>query len=249
MIQTKLPNKRTGIILFAVIVSIILYLAGVYSGLYANKLIRKETEEGIRSLREETEQDLEALQSYVSFLGTNLKNMQLEQTFIQTLDHEQMCNFSIISFNELINQLRFYWARLPFRIEEYERNNPLSEEYLLLKQQYAHLSIKTWILAKNQYDKCNMDIVHGLYFYSANCENCVEQGEQLDELNKRVRATGRDMIMFPIDFDSNETIIKNLKKYYNINSTPAIMINDNVLQGRVFTTEELTPYAEQKKNV
>lgn len=245
MPQKKI-NLKTGIILFAVIASIILYLAGVYSGLYANKIIRKETKEGIASLKQETEQDLVALQSYVAFLDGNLKNMQLEQTFIETLSHEQMCDFSIISFNELINMLRFYWDKLPFRIEEYERDNPLSEEYLLLKQQYAHLSIRTWILAKSQYDKCDMDLVHGLYFYSADCENCVEQGEQLDELNKKVRADGRDIIMFPVDSNSDETIIKNLKEYYSIDSTPAVMINDYVLQGEVFTAKELFPYTKRE---
>ena len=242
----KKINIKTGIILFAIIASIILYLAGVYSGLYANKIIRKETKEGIASLKQETEQDLVALQSYVAFLDGNLKNMQLEQTFIETLSHEQMCDFSIISFNELINMLRFYWDKLPFRIEEYERDNPLSEEYLLLKQQYAHLSIRTWILAKSQYDKCDMDIVHGLYFYSADCKNCVEQGEQLDELNKKVRADGRDMIMFPVDSNSDETIIKNLKEYYSIDSTPAVMINDHVLQGKVFTAKELFSYTKRE---
>jgi len=230
----KILSKKT-IILFAIAISIILYLAGVYSGLYANKIIKKETEENIISLKKETAQDLEAMQNYVNFLDSNLKNMQLEQTFIETLGPEEMCNFSIISFNELTSQLRFYWDRLPFRIEEYERNNKLSEEYLLLKQQYSHLSIRTWILAKNQYDKCKIDIVHGLYFYSSDCENCVEQGEQLDEVNKKVRSSGRDMILFPLDFKSDEPIIK---------STPAVMINDKVFQGRLYKAEELIPYTK-----
>ena len=239
----KILSKKT-IILFAIAISIILYLAGVYSGLYANKIIKKETEENIISLKKETAQDLEAMQNYVNFLDSNLKNMQLEQTFIETLGPEEMCNFSIISFNELTSQLRFYWDRLPFRIEEYERNNKLSEEYLLLKQQYSHLSIRTWILAKNQYDKCKIDIVHGLYFYSSDCENCVEQGEQLDEVNKKVRSSGRDMILFPLDFKSDEPIIKNLKEYYKIKSTPAVMINDKVFQGRLYKAEELIPYTK-----
>jgi hypothetical protein len=238
--QQKIPSKKT-IILVAVVVSVILYLAGVYSGLHANKILKKETEEDIRSLKQETAEDLEAMENYVDFLDSNLKNMQLEQTFIETLSHEEMCDYLVISFNELISQLRFYWERLPFRIEEYERSNQLSEEYLLLKQQYTHVSIRTWILAKNQYEKCNMDIVHGLYFYSSDCETCVEQGEQLDEVNRKVRAIGKDMILFPIDFDSDEPMIKNLKEYYKIKSTPAVMINDKVFQGRVYKADELVP--------
>src|SRR3989338_7771691 len=231
--------QKTYIILFAIFASVILYLAGVFSGLYANKILKEATEKDISILKEKTSKDLVALQSYVDFLDVNLKSMQLEQTFRETLASEQMCSFSRISFNELLSQLGYYWDRLPYRIEEYEKYNKLSEDYKLLKQQYAHLSIRTWILARNQYEKCSMNVTHGLYFYSADCKECVEQGEQLDKLNLKARASGKEMVMFPIDFYMGEPIASNLKKYYGINSSPAIIINDNVLQGRLFTAEEL----------
>jgi len=241
IVQNQPQKRKTYIILFAILASIILYLSGVFSGLYANKLIKEATEKDIEILKKETAEDLEVLQNYIHFLDNNLKNMQLEETFSDTLTEENMCTFSIISLNELFNQISYYWSRLPFRIEEYEKYNELSEEYKLLKRQYAHLSIRTWILAKNQYERCNANLVHGLYFYSADCENCIEQGEELDELNKQVRAKGKDIVMFPIDFYLNETIVKNLKKYYGINTTPAIIVNDKVFQGRLFNSEELLP--------
>ncbi len=235
----KKDNKRKGIILFAVIASIILYMAGVFSGLYANQLIRHETQEGISSLKYETEQDLDNLKEYVTFLEDSLKNMQLEQTFSQILTQKERCQFSRISLKELFNQLGFYWDKLPYRIEEYERNNKLTEEYLQLKKQYAHISIQTWVLAKNQHDKCDRNIVHGLYFYSSECDTCVNQGKQLDRLNVQIKEQGKDLVMFPLDFNSQETIIRNLLEYYSINSTPAVMINDKVFQGRVYSAEEI----------
>lgn len=234
-------SKKKYIILFAVIASIILYLAGVFSGLYANKLVREATEEDISKLKQETLQDLESLQNYIAFLDSNLKSMQLEQTFSETLTKEEMCTFSIISLNELFKQLGYYWDRLPFRIEEYEKYNELSDEYNLLKQQYAHLSIRTWILARNQYEKCGMDLIHGLYFYSADCEECIHQGEQLDKLNEKAKALNKEIVMFPIDFYLDDPIVTNLKKYYGINSTPAIIVNDKVFQGRLFSSDELLP--------
>lgn len=242
MTSQKIYSRRNGIILFVVALSIILYFAGVLSGLYANRLIKEQTEKDIRSFKKETESYLASLQGYVSFLDTNLKNMQLEQTFIETLDRDQLCNFLNLSMGEMVKQLQFYWSKLPYRIEEYEKNNELSEEYLALKQQYLHLSIRTWIIAKSQYEKCDIDIVHGLYFYSKDCDKCVKQGEQIDRFNKKVSASGSSLIMFPIDFNSEESIIKNLKKYYNITSTPAIVVNDKVSQGRLFTAEELMKY-------
>jgi len=237
--MTEQSPKRRHIIIFAVAISIILYLAGVFSGLYANKLIKESTQKDIFKLKAETSKDLDILQSYVDFLDSNLKDMQLEQTFVETLSNEEMCSFSAISLNELFGQLSYYWSKLPYRIEEYEKYNQLSEEYKTLKKQYAHVSIRTWILARSQYEKCNINLVHGLYFYSADCEECINQGEQLDILGKNINHRGREIIMFPIDFYMKEPIVENLKKYYGIKSTPAIIINDKVLQGRLFTANEL----------
>ena len=237
--MTEQNPKRKYIILFAVAISIILYLAGVFSGLYANKLIKESTQRDIFDLKAETSKDLELLQNYIDFLDSNIKDMQLEQTFVETLSNKEMCNYSAISLNELFRQLSYYWSRLPYRIEEYEKYNELSEEYKTLKKQYAHVSIRTWILARSRYEKCSIDLVHGLYFYSVDCEECIKQGEQLDILGNNIKQQGREMIMFPIDFYLEEPIVENLKKYYDIKSTPAIIINDMVLQGRLFTANEL----------
>ena len=231
--------KRRYIIFFAIIISAILYLSGVFSGLYANKLIKESTQKDIFNLKTETSKDLGLLQNYIDFLDSNLKDMQLEQTFIETLSDEQRCIFSSISLNDLFSQLSYYWSKLPYRIEEYEKYNELSEEYKTLKKQYAHVSIRTWILARSQYKKCNINLIHGLYFYSADCEECVKQGEQIDILGRNIKQQGAEIIMFPIDFYLKEPIVENLKKYYNIKSTPAIVINDKVLQGRLFTASEL----------
>lgn len=240
--HTHQKKKRAYIILLAVTASVILYLAGVFSGLYANKLVKETTQKDIFNLKSETSKDLDTLRSYLDFLDINLNSMQLEQTFSETLTSDQMCAFSRISMSELFRQLGYYWDRLPFRIEEYEMYNKPSEEYNLLKQQYAYMSIRTWVIARNQYEKCNMSVVNGLYFYSSECKDCVKQGEQLDHLNKKIRESGREIIMFPIDFNLNEPIVVNLKKYYGINSTPAIIINDKVFQGRLFTAEEIYPF-------
>lgn len=240
--KTNKFRRRNTILFLATVLSIILYFVGVLSGIFANKVFKDETKKDISNLKSETKQDFQYMQNYVIFLDTNLKNMQLEQTFTETLNHEQMCDFLAISMDELVNQLGFYWNKLPFRIEKYEKENKVTDEYLLLKEQYLHLSIRTWLIAKNEYEKCNINIVHGLYFYSQNCDVCVKQGEQIDILNKKIKALDTNLIMFPVDFDSNQTIIKALKKYYNIKSTPAIIINDKVFQGRLFSSTELMEF-------
>ena len=95
-----------------------------------------------------------------------------------------------------------------------------------------------WCVAKDAH-LAVLAVVSGLYFYSADCEECVKQGEQIDILGRNIKQQGAEIIMFPIDFYLKEPIVENLKKYYNIKSTPAIVINDKVLQGRLFTASEL----------
>ncbi|MBS3158004.1 hypothetical protein J4206_01825 [Candidatus Woesearchaeota archaeon] len=230
---------KSAVILVVVIASLLLYMAGVFSGLLANKIIKKETEQNIEILKEKTQKDLIALKEYISFLDSNLKSMQFEDTFVKTLIPEKRCEFLRISLTQLVNQLGYYWDKLPYRIEEYEKKNALSEEYIKLRDQYSQLSIRIWILAKNQYEECNTNIVHGLYFYSVDCDNCVAQGEELDKLHERVTESGKEMIMFPINFDSDDIMIQNLKRFYSINATPAVIINDDMHQGRLFLAEEL----------
>lgn len=241
----RITRKKSTLIIIAFVVSIVLYFTGVLSGIFANKVIKEETKQDIIALKQETKQDVDYLQRYIKFLDANLKNMQLEQTFTETLNHDQMCYFLSISLNDLVDQLGFYWSKLPFRLEEYERNNKVTEEYSLLKEEYAHLSIRTWILAKSEYEKCNMNIVHGLYFYSADCGTCVSQGEQIDELSRRIKNSGSSLIMFPIDSNSNQSIVKTLKIYYGIKSTPAVIVNDKVFQGRIFNAGELIKYTKR----
>lgn len=250
MENTGEQKKRKEVIIFAIIAAFVLYFSGVFSGLYAKDAMLQETESGLSRLKQETQQDISelkvetkqdlvALSSYIGFLDANLKSMQLEATFADTLNESEKCEYSRITLDELVKKLGYYWGRLPFRLEEYEQSNEPTEEYLQLKDEYTYLSIRIWILAKRQSEECSTDIVHGLHFYSRECADCTRQGEQIDKLNRLVSESGRDLIMFPMDFDSEDPLITNLKRFYGINSTPAVIINDQVFQGRLFTAEEL----------
>ncbi|RME30758.1 hypothetical protein D6789_04665 [Candidatus Woesearchaeota archaeon] len=242
--------RRNFIIGVALFMSALLYLAGVLSGLYANKILeertnthlaslKNETEQDIRTLQEGTQEELQHLQNYINFLETTLKSMQLERLFAETLSQEQACAFSALSMQYLITQLQVYREQLPFRIEAYERDNELSEEYLQLKEQYNALSVQAWIVARNQHLACGTDLVYGLYFYSRDCENCVRQGEELDTFTLSLQREGKDVMLFTIDADSDDPLINIIKNYYSITAVPALIINDNVYQGRVFTANQL----------
>jgi hypothetical protein len=246
--------KRSTIILVSIVLSIILYLAGVMSGLYANKIIDKKTTEDINTLKTETQkniqdvraeakENIESLQRYINFLELNLKSIQFDQIFLETLDETQKCNFSSITMNSLLTQLDAYRVNLPFRLEEYEKGNTLSVEYLELKKQYNELSINAWIILKNKYHICDTEILPILYFYSRDCDSCIRQGEELDKLQQDTSLTKRFMV-FTIDYTSEQPMVKNVREFYRIKSLPALVIDNAVLQGRVFAKERILSEVE-----
>jgi hypothetical protein len=252
---------RNKIIAIALIISVLLYCAGVFSGLYANKIFEERAKADMASLKDQNEQsllqlenrtrnDISSLKEYISVLETNQKGLQLEESFSTTLSHDKMCEFSTIIVNGLMDQIYNYWRKMPFRIEEYElNNNNLSEEYIGLKKQVTPLLLRTWIVTRNKYENCNTDFIPILYFFSKDCEVCVAQGERLDDLRSISVEDGKRLIVFTVDINSEEPMISYLKQYYKINSTPAMIINDQVFQGRIFYPDEIISSLGMSKDV
>ena len=98
-------------IIIAVILSIVLYLAGVFSGLYASKMIEARTQEDIADLKQSTKEDLNVIKvgteeqlnymsQYIDFLETNLKTMQFEQSF-ELGNHRSISTNTLPSFSSL----------------------------------------------------------------------------------------------------------------------------------------------------
>ena len=226
-------------IVVALVMSVILYVTGVLSGLYANRILEQQTTDKLSSIRDETQREVTGLREYADFLDSMVQEVQLEQAFVELLDSSQVCEYMPLAMEQLLGQLQRYRDVLPFRLEEYERNAELTDEYILLKEQYNKQSLQTWMLAKNVYDTCDVDFSHALYFYSRECDTCIEQGEELDGFNQLLAERGEDLLLFAIDYEADDLIIRFLKTYYNLTETPAVVLNDQVFQGRVFEAEEL----------
>ncbi len=216
------PSKGP-LIAAAAIISVVLYLAGVISGLYANKILERRTQS-----------DIAFLTAYVGGLEDALGAIQLEQGFLESLDENETCSFSALSMDDLVAQLSYYWDSLPARVEAYESGRNLSDEYLAIKRDYTRLSLRAWSIARNTYRSCRNDMVPVLYFYAPACEACVEQGENLDELRSLLSVRGQEPMVFTVDMTADESFIRLLRQYYEVRSPPAVIINDRVFQGRSF---------------
>lgn len=225
---------RKKIIVIAIVLSILLYGAGVFSGLIANKLIEKQVK-----------QDVGNLKGFVDNSALDIKNIQLQMLFMEDFEAENKCEFMEIYLDHLNSQLTTYWEVLPSRIEEYDKKSELSDDYISLKREYIRFSLRYWLIAEKRHRLCsNEKLIPVLYFYTKECVDCVVQGEQFDRFGQMIKAQNKTLIVFPIDARFNDDMIFIIRKYYNITSFPATVIKGNVIQGQVYSAEQLSSIKE-----
>src|SRR3989338_504322 len=111
--QNKKTISKKTIIICSVIISVVMYLAGVFSGLYANKI----TEHKVNKELTRVEQDIEFLKNYIDNSALDLKNVLLLQFYSENF--ENSCAFSELYLEKLHGQLQPFWDKLPYRLEQY----------------------------------------------------------------------------------------------------------------------------------
>jgi hypothetical protein len=215
-------------LLLAAIISIALFTAGLFSGLYANKVVAERQAADSAFLRESVESLERELQAY-----------QLQERFLDSLSEEQGCPFAKTYFERTVEGLEDYWQVLPDRLEEYERGRELSPEYVALKERYIIASLRTWIIARRNYHVCGNDPIPLLYFYSQTCENCLQQGQALDGAREAFAADARNLVIFTIDAEADVPAIELIRDYYGVKDVPAIVVGESVHQGSVLGTEDI----------
>ncbi|MBW3019785.1 hypothetical protein KY334_00680 [Candidatus Woesearchaeota archaeon] len=230
---------RKTIIIAIFIFSLILYFTGVMSGLYANKIIKEETEDTINTLTTETKNNIQQIDGKIDSLYLDIDEKTLDNSFHYILTEEERCNYYEKNIADLTQEIKKYWKILPYRIEEYEKNNQLSEEYNNTKKEYMLLSLKLWMNTKRNKNECDNNIIDGLYFYSSDCDNCIEQGQNLDYLNELIYKQNKTPVIFTIDYNLDVEILETIKEYYEINSTPTIMVNNLIFRDEIISSEEI----------
>ncbi|MEM5821271.1 MAG: hypothetical protein QXP34_03045 [Candidatus Aenigmatarchaeota archaeon] len=207
------------IISFTLILTLIFYFIGIYVGFKIFEFFyTKELIEKINYLYFQTKSLNEEINSYKEII------------FLDFLDKKTKCKL----LENIINKVRDYSFNviaksLPYRVEEYEFESKLSDEYLKLKSEYMKMMSTSYFLTIKYKKECDTNISTLLYFYSSFCgADCINQGEELDKL----REYNIDSYFFIIDKDWNLNEIKILNELFEINSVPSIVINEKyVLRG------------------
>lgn len=208
--------KKKKLLIIAIITTFILYLMGIITGYFIQVRILSRTQEDLRKVQED-------FYDYKS----NLDNIQLEQLYLTTHQGELNCKILVSTIDEIHNNLAYFWSKLPSKLEVYEKYSEIQPEYVKLKRDYTLLSIRTWLLSLDIKKGCSKDIIPALYFYSKDCDTCINQSYVLDNLKEEVP----NFSAFIVDFNLDEPIVKIIKKVYNVTEVPSFIINDKLYSG------------------
>lgn len=163
-------------------------------------------------------------------------SLQFQYLYLSTLQEaNESCSVmhtalekSVVDLGESLGQLLEFQKQTKLNKKDYE---VAGRKYLLDNLRY-------WLFAKKSKEKCRMNIVNVLYFYSTEvCTDCPKVGTLLTYYKKKL---GDSLLIFPIDVDlaQKDVVIDILESRYNVTTYPTLIIEDEKHEG-VIPKEEL----------
>ncbi len=122
------------------------------------------------------------------------------------------------------------------RLEEFLKDSD-REEFKLIEREYMLSEIRYWLLAKQSKIDCGSDTVSVLYFYSdieGECDYCSAQGIILDLLKEQFKDR---LLIFSLDTNIDDSILKILKETKEVDKLPALIIEEDKYSGLVEAEE------------
>jgi hypothetical protein len=176
---------------------------------------------------------------YISNLDREQKidfsSLQLQFTYINQLAEEKNCEALVKSFDVNIENLDA--ARI--KLESYDQNSKINkEEFQALQREYTISELNYWLFAEKTEKICSTEQSTILYFFSdkEKCPDCDAQAFILTYLKKRFK---EKLLVFSLDERIKEPIIEILKKTYNINIYPTLIINDKKFEGGITSKDTI----------
>jgi hypothetical protein len=208
--------RKKRLFIVAAITTIILYSLGILTGYFIQEKVLSKTQEELNKVKEE-----------FFVYKQNLENVQLEQLYLTTYQGDLNCKILVSLINEMQDKLAYFWSRLPSKLEVYEKYSEIQPDYINLKRDYTLFSIRVWLLSLNVKEKCGEDIIPVLYFYSKDCEKCIEQSYVLDAIKKEKP----NFSAFIVDYNLDESIVKVIVNVWNVTKVPSFIIGDKLYSG------------------
>ncbi len=109
------------------------------------------------------------------------------------------------------------------KIQSYQDAEDFGTTFFQLKDEYMFLQIRTWLMYEKMQRKCDTDSNSILYFYSSEyCSSCEGQGKILSSLKKKY---GEDLLVFSLDTEWSQPILKAIKNDFNVTQVPTLIVD------------------------
>ncbi len=227
--REKEITKKT-IIQYVLIFSVVLYIAGIYTGININKILNIGIENSISNVK-----------NFLDKSSVDIKNNQLKDYYTGNFAYKK-CRFQKIQIDQLKQGLPNFWFRLPERLESYEATGKQTEEYKSIKREYFRYSLRLWLLSTNYMRNCNDSSTKALlYFYKTNCSSCLKFVKKIEELKNSSKGYG--ILILPIEGGFPDDTITALERLYNITTYPTVIYNYKTYK----KAEELISVLENSK--
>lgn len=197
------------IYLKAFIISFVIFSIGLLTGLYIEQFF------------------LDDFSSQVSDMESLVRDIELEMLYFQDSGQNRSCTF----LNEIVSKTNSNLDEMSNEITSYSESNILFTKSKIksLKQMYTYLLIKDWLLQERIESECGSERLSILYFYSVeDCDTCILQGNILTLLKE---SFGESVMVFPLDINTEVGMVDILRKSYNVEETPSIVIGDKLYGG------------------
>lgn len=163
------------------------------------------------------------------------ESLQLQYAYLTSLSAEsENCPALQYSLNIYIQHLED--TRL--KLENYhESSSQINKaEFDTLKRQYILAEIKAWMFTQKVQESCNeTNLVTLLNFHSQECSRCDDEGMILSYFKDIFKDK---LMIFSIDMDyTNEPMVTLLKKTYEVDSYPTLIIDNQKIAGFIGTDD------------
>jgi hypothetical protein len=154
-------------------------------------------------------------------------SLQMQYVYLNAFSNYDNCPIISATLKETIEDLSDSLGEV---IEFEEDNDASDKRKQLVMQRYLLDNLRYWLLATESKEKCDLDIVPIVYFYSTDCPSCPNQGTILTYFKKLF---GEKVLVFPInlDFRYDEPMVEIVMSQFNVTKQPTLIIDDKKYEG------------------
>ncbi len=200
---------KSSIFIKAGILTVAIFLAGIGVGIWLDNLRASAIEQQL-------------LETELNFNDARLQNLLYKDLDATACQNALKAN---LDFNDKI-----YAQGL--EIEKFEKVNRFAPQLLQEKKRYALLQLQFYLNALDLHKTCKLNYTTAVYFYS-HYDASLEQAQNAQSavlMDAKNRCEDRVMLI-PLPLDLDITSIEFIKKTYNIDKAPSLLIDGKVFSG------------------